>query len=152
MEHGGEVLGFHENDIHNTLPENFKACFKLEKYENGNRAEREFATLGQLKRHENGGFGFGYHRDYENGSALFVERWIPSKPPIIDNWIELEKLASNKNWEIFESPREAATSILIKLEQDMIEEVIDSIISFLDTISKQEKKMAFLAAVNCGHY
>lgn len=144
MEPGGENLDLDEDDIYNKLPSEYKPYFRTELTENGNRAEREYSTIGQRKRCENGGFGFGYHNEIGNGNILFVERWIPSNPPAIKRWDELKELAKQKNWSVIISNRGAATSILLELNHEKIEKVIDTITTFLDTISMEELGLPFL--------
>ena len=70
MEPGGENLDLDEDDIYNKLPSEYKPYFRTELTENGNRAEREYSTIGQRKRCENGGFGSTTHvHHYEVTSA-----------------------------------------------------------------------------------
>lgn len=152
MEHGGENLGFHEDDIYDKMPKEYKQFFEPEYTMNGKRSGHEYATCRQRTRDSNGGFGFGYHNEIENGKLLFVERWIPSNPPTIDGWDKLKQLAEKKNWPIIVSDREGATSVLIRLDHGKIEEVIDTIISFLDTISMKEVNLSFLEASHNGLY
>lgn len=151
MERGGENLGLHE-DIYNKLPSEYKQYFLPEYTENGNRAGREYSTIGQRQRRKNGGFGFGYHRDYHNGDILFVERWIPSNPPDFPAWTKLQNLASKEDWDIFISPQGGATSIIFNLEKTTPQEIIVTLTSFLEKISMEELDKPFLAAAQEEEY
>jgi hypothetical protein len=152
MEHGGENLGLHEDDIYDNLPAEYQEYFEPENTMAGNRAGHEFATPLQRSNNSKGGFGFGYHNEIKNGTLLFVERWIPSNPPDIDGWDKLKQLAEKKDWPIIVSARRGATSILIGLNHDKMKKVIDTIIAFLDTISKEEHNLPFLEAAQEIYY
>lgn len=152
MDHGGENLGLHEDDIYDKLPTEYKQYFQPEYTRGGKRSGHEFATPLQRERKPNGGFGFGYHEEIENGTLLFVERWIPSNPPEIYGWDKLKQLAEKKDWPIIVSDRGGATSILIGLNHDKMKKVIDTIISFLDTISREERSLPFLEAAQKKFY
>ncbi len=148
--HGGEFMPL-EDEIHAELPKDYRELFKIENVENGNRAKREYSTIGQRKRRKEGGFGFGYHRDFNGGKSLFVERWIPSNPPIISSWPRLQTLANEKGWKILISPKEGATSIILNLQDIKVEKnIIETIVSFLDTVSQQETGMSFPLAAEVG--
>ena len=149
MEHGGENLGLHEDDIYNKLPTEYKQYFQPEYTENGNRSGHEFATPLQRKRDKKGGFGFGYHNEIGDGNILFIERWIPSKSPKIKRWDELrDNWLSKINGPLsLVNEKQHATSILLELNHDKIEKIIDKITTFLDAISMEEHDSAFLEAV-----
>jgi|GEM_PF-2494780 len=154
MEHGGENLDLHEDDIYSNFPTEYQKCFARENSMPGKRAEREYATPLQRSRNPKGGFGFGYHNEIENGTLLFVERWIPSKPQHedIDGWENLKQLAKKKQWSIIDSARGGAWSILIGLNHYKMEKVVDKIIEFLDTISREEHNLPFLEATQKEYY